>query len=202
LLVCVFGGEVETDFYLMIRVGLIAAMLIGFDFSVQAQGAVDFRNSVQFVTATDRLVRDVSGTPLVGTNYLAQLYYGANPSSLNPVTDAPAPFRPATHSSPGTWTGGTRILWGFSPGQIVTLQVRVWDGTVAASYEDAAAIGFLATQHGVSNPFEFIPPSITSPASAWYIEEFRGFTLVPEPSVALLGMIGIVGLCFWRRGRP
>jgi hypothetical protein len=73
---------------------------------------------------------------------------------------------------------------------------------VADSYEQAAALSFLGTQHGVSEPFDFAIRPIGPPASAWYIENFRGFTLLPEPSVALLGIIGIVGLYFWGRGRP
>jgi hypothetical protein len=190
----------------MIRVGLIAAMLIGFDFSVQAQvvGLVDFQNDGRLVSPPDRLVRDSSGAPLVGTNYMAQLYYGspdAMPSSLNAVTAAPARFRDPTHSSPGTWAGGYRRLDGFTSGY-VTLQVRVWDSAVAGTYEDAAALGFLNTQHGLSEPFLYLIPSISGPPEFFYMEEFRGFTLVPEPSVALLGFIGIVGLYFWRRGRP
>jgi hypothetical protein len=187
----------------MIRIGLAAFAVLAFCFCAHAQGVatVNFRNEVPFVTSADRLVRDIFGAPLVGTNYLAQLYYGANSSSLNPVTDAPAQFRPATHALPGTWAGGTRILWGFFQGQIVTLQVRVWDGTVAGSYEEAAALNFFGTQHGISQAFEFVVPSTSSPASAFFMDNFRGFTLVPEPSIALLGIIGIVGLYFWRRGR-
>jgi hypothetical protein len=190
----------------MIRVGLIAvigAMIQLVCSTVQAQGVatVIFSNDRPFSTPADRLVRDDSGIPLVGTNYLAQLYYGpdrASPASLNPVSNAPAPFRDPTHSSPGTWEGGGRTLSGFTSGDYITLQVRVWDGTVASTYEDAAALGFLDTQHGVSQPFTYLAPAISAPSWFWYIEEFRGFTLVPEPSVALLGIIGIVGLYFWR----
>jgi hypothetical protein len=186
----------------MIRTVLLAAVAVALCSKAQEVGFVDFRNDRPFAIPADRLVRDILGTPLVGTNYLAQLYYGANTSSLNPVTDAPAHFRPPTHTSPGTWAGGARTLWGFFPGQTVTLQVRVWDGAIADNYEAAQLLGFLGTQHGVSSPFDFNIPPIGPPGSAWYIDNFRGFTLVPEPSVALLGLIGIVGLYFWHRGRP
>ena len=82
---------------------------------------------------------------------------------------------------------------------MVTLQVRVWDGIVASNYEEAAALGFLGAQHGLSEPFRFVIPAVGPPARLWYIENFRGFTLVPEPSVALLAILGIAGLYFWRK---
>jgi hypothetical protein len=183
-------------------IALVTAMLVSPCVGlVHADGFVDFRNDRSFRTSADRLVRDISGAPLVGTNYVAQLYYGpqdADPSSLDPVPYAPAPFRPLTDTQPGTWAGGDRMLFGFFPGDTVTLQVRVWDGNLAASYEEAATLGFLGTQHGVSDPFPFTIPAVGPPPFAWYIENFRGFTLVPEPSVALLGIVGIAGLCFWR----
>src|SRR5215204_4557070 len=93
---------------------------------------VFFRNDVIFTIEADRNVYFADGTAVVGTQYLAQLYYGASPSSLNPVTSAPARFRDVTASDPlaGTWVGAPRTLSGFSVGQTVTLQVRAWDGTV------------------------------------------------------------------------
>jgi hypothetical protein len=189
----------------MIRVGLIAVILVApLGRLVYADGFVTFRNDVAFQTPADRLVRDISGLPLVGTNYLAQLYYGvqdAEPSSLDPVAYPPARFRDPTHARPGTWAGGDRILWGFFEVETVTLQVRVWDGTVAGSYEEAALLNFLGTQHGVSEPFTFFIPVVGPPVEFWFIENFRGFTLVPEPSLALLAMIGIVSLYFSRRRR-
>jgi hypothetical protein len=186
----------------MFKVALSVLLYAAHSFlPVQADGVVTFANHVAFNTPGDRLVRDTDGVPLVGTNYLAQLYYGpadASPSSLNPVTFAPSRFRLATTTLPGTWLPGTRTLSGFFPGDRVTLQVRVWDGMVAPTYEGAAAINFSGTQHGVSETFAYWVPVLGGEPDS-YIEEFRGFTLVPEPSITLLGMIGIVGLCFWRR---
>ena len=42
---------------------------------------VNFHNGVAFQTRADRIVRDNCGRPMVGTNYVAQLYYGAPGSS-------------------------------------------------------------------------------------------------------------------------
>src|SRR5688572_30200715 len=87
----------------------------------------------------DRLVRDVNGNPLVGTNYVAQLYMGASPDNLFPTTAAPARFRAPGSSQPGTWTPKAINLTGVGPGAIIYLQVRVWDTSVAATYDEAAA---------------------------------------------------------------
>jgi hypothetical protein len=189
----------------MIRVGFIVATLVlHLARSIPADGVVLFYNGANFGVPADRLVHSSDGAPLVGTNFFAQLYYGAldsDPSSLTPVMSPPARFRPPGHSLPGTWAGGTRTLTGFFTGDLVTLQVRVWDGTVAGTYEEAAALNFAGTQYGVSQPFPYLVPQIGGDPDS-YIEHFRGFTLVPEPSIALLGIVGIVGLYFWHRGRP
>src|SRR5881397_306890 len=79
-----------------------------------AQVTVTFVNSGSFPTMADRLVYNgLTGQPLVGTNFVAQLYYGADASSLQPHTAAPSRFRNPTTASPGTWSGGTRTLTGF-----------------------------------------------------------------------------------------
>jgi len=96
---------------------------------------------------------------------------------------------------PGTWLGGYRTLQGVAVGQVATLQVRVWDNTAGATWEEALATGFGQTQYGTSALFSYEVP-LTGPPPLWYIENFRGFTLVPEPSVALLAILGIAGLCF------
>ena len=66
--------------------------------SALCQGNVVFANNVQFITAADRLVYAdaVEGTKLVGTNYFAQLYYGADTNQLISVTNLPVTFRPPT----------------------------------------------------------------------------------------------------------
>jgi hypothetical protein len=120
---------------------------------------------------------------------------------LNPVTAAPAAFRPSTTTVPGTWNGGSRVLSGFFSGAEVVLQVRVWDGIVAGSYEEAAALNFLGTQHGASATFTYTIPSASSATFLFYIENFRSFTLVPEPGVIALTILGVGGLLLlnWRK---
>src|SRR5206468_3805586 len=118
------------------------------------------------------------------------------------VSRAPDPFRLSTTAFPGTWNPGgdpVRVLNGFLPGDILSLQVRVWDIHVGGGWEEAA-MGFGQTQHGVSAIFSYtIPPSAGGPQTAYYMDNLRGFMLVPEPSVIALAMIGAGGLLLLRR---
>jgi hypothetical protein len=162
---------------------------------------VDFANDRPFTIQADRDVYFSDGTPVVGTHFLAQLYYGVSANSLTPVLAPPRTFRdvPSTDPSTGTWFRATRFLTGFSPGNTVTLEVRVWDGTIAATYEEAAAVNFLGTQHGTSATFTYTIPPIGPPASAWYMENLRSFSLVPEPSMIGLAILGLGGLWLLKR---
>jgi hypothetical protein len=162
---------------------------------------VNFANSVTFVTPADRLVYDSNGRPLLGTpidqpaSFVAQLYYGADANSLQPVTSPPARFRPdelpGQPPNDGLWLGGIRTLTGFDAFAVVTLQVRAWDSTGGLDYESA-------THRGASAIFTYMIPS-GGPDSAFYMENFRAFTLVPEPSVISLVMVGAISLLFLRR---
>jgi len=164
-----------------------------------AQGTVNFANSVAFTVdpARDRLVRDVGGAPLVGSDlaqpatFVAQLYYGADAGSLAAHTAAPARFRPGT-TGPGIWLGGNRTLTGFAPGQTLTLQIRAWDMRTGATYD-------VASLRGTSTTFTYQVPAVGSPPASYFMENFSGFSLIPEPSVIGLGLIGVGALFMLRR---
>src|SRR5262245_17547940 len=106
---------------------LLSLALVG---QAAGDGLVDFRNGgITFTTPGDRLIYAIPGVPLVGTNYVAQLYFGPAPQDLRAVAAPPARFRSPTSSSAGTWlspptVGTTRKLPGFEPGDTVWLQVR------------------------------------------------------------------------------
>ena len=160
---------------------------------------VDFNNHRTYATARDR---DVYGLtqPMVGTHFLAQLYYGRDAGSLQPVTAEPARFRdpatiPAGSPLPGTWIGGTRILTGFNAGEIAVLQVRVWDSTTGADYATARARIQSAT-------FTYrVPPAGALP-SALYLENLSSFGPIPEPSMIGLSVLGAGALlAAYRRTR-
>jgi hypothetical protein len=179
--------------------------------AAMAQGTVDFRNGgITFATIADRLVRDVDGSALVGANFRAQLYFEpglGNPAidqSVRSITNAPLNFRAVspTNALAGTWqAGGIRTLQGVDIGQGATLQVRVWDSVLGATYE-AALLAFnqgAVGKIGHSQGFNFTVPPAGSPPALYYMENMRSFNVVPEPSVILLGAIGAAVLLLRRR---
>ena len=187
------------------RMKTLIACVISVSSAVAAYGQaftpqVDFNNNRTYATAADRdMYGPDSMTPLVGMQYLAQLYYGRDAGSLQPVTAAPATFRDATlvpTSSPaaGTWMGGTRVLTGFNAGEVAILQVRIWDSTTGADYASAA-------WRGESITFTYSVPPAGAVPSAFYLEGLRSFVMVPEPSMIGLGVIGAGALLMLVRRR-
>jgi hypothetical protein len=189
------------------------ALLIGV---VSAFGqAVDFRNNQTDFTPTTR-DRDVyfpdGTTPLgssfgsIGTNFQARLMYGTGASSLQPATYVtPARFRNVSGgvALAGTWAGGNRTLAGFTYGDTVTLVVQVWDagadrvgGAAGRSFDEARTGGHL---YGESLPFTYVIAGPGSATTAFYMQNLGSFSLVPEPSVIGLGLIGIGALFMLRR---
>ena len=191
----------------MKRLFFLFPLLIGIA-SAFAQGIVVFDNrTVTLSSPPDRLVRfdpvtvgtdapnpfGTNNAPVVGTTFLAQLYYGsstATENSLVPVSSAPATFRNSTTANHGAWIQGVRTLDGFGSGETLTLQVRVWDSTFGSTFESTGGNGV----QGRSLMFLYtIPGPVGAPPDAFFMENFRGFVIgVPEPSTtALFG----VALC-------
>src|SRR5258705_161478 len=150
------------------RLLFVLAVNLGLALTAFAQGTVNFCNAC-LSPPPDRLVRDALGNPLVGTNYVAQLYYGSDASNLQAVTSAPSRFRVPTTAQPGTWVGGTRTLNGFSAGQTVWMQVAVWDAN--------APPGPVAR----SQLFTYTVPQPGSALSAYLMQGFRGFQVGTPP---------------------
>lgn len=172
-----------------------------------AQGVVDFRNNqADFPTAANRDVFMPGGLiPVVGTNFQARLLYGTDVGSLTAaIYTVPARFRAITTGAlnAGAWNAGTqpnRTLVNFTADETVTLVVQVWDagpGAGLLTFEDAVAQGGL---YGSSAPFTYVVPATGSFFTAFYMDNFRSFSLVPEPSVIGLGLIGAGALFLLRR---
>jgi len=193
-------------------------------FPAFAQGTVNFSNSSDDLSSPpDRLIRWDSypyspgqptpfpvGSPVASngiSGLRAQLYYGsstASESSLVPVSVAPAMFRSSTSPNAGTWFGGTRTLDGFLPGQTVNLQVRVWDISLASSFEAATALGgFYTGALGESLLFSYTIPTSPFDLQAYNMNNFLAFTMgqpsmIPEPSTISLFICGVGALVFHR----
>src|SRR5829696_9109936 len=102
------------------------ALLIG-AYGAFGQGVVNFRNENLQSLPGDRLIRMPDGTtPVIGTTYTVQLFYGSDPASLAPHSVL-AYFRPSL--TPGTWSGANRTLANTAaPPPPIRLLVRlVWD---------------------------------------------------------------------------
>ena len=176
------------------------------------QGTVNFNNvvfankgagdgSTNPLTGPDRLVyADAAHTiPLKGTQYRAELYY-QDGTSFTPVLASLSSFRSTSTQLAGTWNGKSPVLLPVGGvGVPVTLQVRIWDGTTFATYEEALAGGVLT---GLSQPFVYVEQLSSPPAPTdTFMWGFRGFTCLscPEPSAVALGVLGIAGLWLIRR---
>jgi hypothetical protein len=140
-----------------------------------AQGVVRFSQTA-LPTPPDRTVRDACGEPLVGTNYIAQLYYGATADALTPHPDV-SRFRPPGTFPAGTWLGGTRTLNGVGGvGTTVFLQVKVWDILSGATFDQAQASG---GPWGESTVFPYTQALSMPPAADdTSMKNFVGFSLV------------------------
>jgi len=168
----------------------LAALLfaIGVNAAV-AQTMVNF-NNVVLNPPPDRLVRFTGGAPVVGTNFMAVLLYGTSESSLIAALP-PARFRVPTTALPGTWQGGDRTLTGIEiPGTQVTMRVDVFDIQQFPDYAAAAAGGGIL---GSSALFTYLVPA---PGGQFIdINNFQGFSIIPEPTV--IGLCGLGAFIVW-----
>jgi len=178
--------------------------------NAQCQGGIVVFDNIGLSSPPDRLVRFASAStpgnpfgtnqaPAVGLQLRAQLYYGASTAdegSLVAVSTAPATLRPSTTSFPGTWfPNGARYLTGFTQGDTVNLQVRVWDVTFGSTYEDTGSNGVQRKSLMFRYSIQF------EPAHSYSMENFQGFTIdIPEPSAILLTAFTVIILLFLLKG--
>jgi len=196
---------------------LVIALLALGTVSGFSQGQVSFRNNDPYQTVAptaanghaDRLVYYTDNTLLTGTNWVAQLYYatgsGVAASSLTFISgDVPSKFRVAGVAD-GTWSGTTKTFATIPQNTPMTLQVRVWDGSLYSTYASASdPLSAPAGPHitGESVTFNYTTPSgAPPPTSGLYMEGLQSFTLhaAPEPSTIALGLLGAASLLVVRR---
>jgi hypothetical protein len=190
-------------------------MLLAGAYGALAQGIVTFQNSASFLAdPPDRRVYMPDMTtaitgPAPGTTvspFYAQLLYQDRTGTWIAHPTVARFFTSSANA--GWWNGGSRTLVGAgspAPGvtEAVNLQVRVWDGGVgtatvpARSFDEARAQGHL---WGTSAVFVYTENwDVPRPTDATFMKEFRSFSLVPEPSVIGLGLIGVGALFMLRR---
>jgi hypothetical protein len=172
----------------------IAAVVVA-TIAAQAQGTINFANRV--VGSIDAKVLGVSGAPLDGAGFMAQLYVGATASSLAAV-GSPVPFR--TGAAAGYVTSSTVTVNGIAGGSPASVAMRAWDASTGASYDAAtvrgsSAILTIAALGGGGSP-PAVPADLVGLTSFSLAGAAPGN--IPEPTAVALGLLG-AGALFLRR---
>jgi hypothetical protein len=186
--------------WIAVGVGLVFSLTVWPAFS---QASFIFANYVASV-GLDAPVFDADGNRLSGTNYVAVLYGGPTPDSLQPAKVGnsdmvPVPFAYMPNGQAGYFgRGGGVEVENVPCGGTPWLQIVAWDARLGASYEDVAALGIGG--YGESNLFQKRggnPCGLPTPHEPLLGLESFSLHPVPEPSTwALLGLG--VGFLFWR----
>ncbi len=152
----------------------------------------------------------IGGTPGTGPQFTAQLFMGApgaTDDQLTPVAAAVQTFRT-------TSSGAGLFLAGITVGNLDTTanqraQLRVWDNSTGVTswsqlYPSGGLNGadaqFGNVARGWSLSFNVSPTAApTAPAFLTGLQSFQLFTVVPEPSVIALGVLGVGALVLFRR---
>lgn len=144
-------------------------------------GTVNFANRV-VLSGLDAPVYEADGvTRVAGSGMRARLWAGPSPNAMQPVGDA-AGF--GTGATAGYWSTPDRVraIPGVQAGGVAYVQVRIWDGAVAAGYAEAVAAG---ARFGFSETFTVTTGGAGSPPS--FPAELQGlesFTLQPPLVIA------------------
>jgi hypothetical protein len=152
-------------------------------------------------------VVDALGSPLSGTDYLAQLWAAPVGSTAFKAYGDPVPFR--TGSLAGYFLSSVPVtLPDVFPGVKVDVEIRAWRASAGGYYYAALMVPMVAAGNygtspviiglatgGVPDPNLGIPPL---PAALVGLQGFS-FT-VPEPSTIALGLLGVAVLVLrWRK---
>jgi len=164
-----------------------------------AQGTVNFANAGAGINAPVHI--DTIGGTLAGAGYMAQLFLVEGGGSLTPVGNV-ATFVGA--AAPGYFNGGVVTVNQVAPGVSATFQAFGWDSSLGATTYPAALAawngglihgGYSAqatvVTGGAGTPAS--PPAALPALQPWIL------VIVPEPSTALLALLGAGALLIRRR---
>ncbi len=156
--------------------------------SAFAQGTVNF--ATKSGTTVDALVTYSSGRYVLGTGdeaVLGQLYAAAPGGTLAPV-GSPVPFR--SDAGAGYITaGGTVEIPGTTVGGSGQVKLVAWYASQGATYADAVAKGQGNFNESAVLTVASLGGGTTPPALLAGLQGFA-VSVVPEPSIAALGLLG------------
>jgi len=177
----------------------LAALLVAA--SSFAQGTLTFNNKVTG-SVDARVFYANGGSPVAADgNYVAQLYAAAPGGTLAAV-GAAVPFRNTPDAGKGYLNPSgqdlTRIVPGVAENGTAQFKVVAWASSLGATYEaakaknqggwgESAVVASVATGGGLNPPGNLVG-----------LQGFTIATIVPEPSIAALGLLG-AGLLVIRR---
>lgn len=176
---------------------VIALAALSVAASAFAQGTVNFATKVG--TTVNAPVTYTGGALAVGTGADAvwgQLYAGAPGAALGAV-GAAAPFR--SDAGKGFITAGGEVsIPGTAQGGSGQVKLVAWYASQGASYADAMAKGTGGFGESAVITVAGLGGGTTPPALLAGLAGFSVSSIVPEPSIAALGLLG-AGLLVIRR---
>ena len=204
----------------MKKTSIIALLITASALSSFGQGGVNFNNRVTGAggvvapiygpnSANPTLARSGNATTnggtidytghalLAGTTFSADLLSGSDAGSLQPVVGSLVQFRTTT-TLPGFVTPPAVAIGSLATTPQV-FQVRAWanGGDILSSYASALMAGRAVGQSAVFGPITPTAPPATPPNLVG-LTSFN-LTVVPEPGVIALGVLGLGALLLRRR---
>jgi MYXO-CTERM domain-containing protein len=182
---------------LLLLAGLLVAAVGSY-----AQGTVNFANGGAGVNAPVTYIAPGGSSALAtsANGVYAMLFIGpAGATDLTTLTTNGVSGAPAlVGGTAGYFFGGARTITGFTSGQTVTAQVRLWVTPNASGYSGDPSVrneGLYAT----SNPIQVTLGGGTTGTPNMVGLQAMTIGPVPEPSAIALGLLGLGAVALIRR---
>jgi hypothetical protein len=182
---------------------LLTAAAVMAAVSTYAQGTINF-TTFNFAPISS----EVTGSAVVGANGIVAGIYWSLPGANNFQLVAGSTPAAVGAAVPGHVLGAPTVTINeIAPGAMVDVQIRAWESAYGNTYEAASTAGEMGgrgAQVGNSPTVTIMsggggmPPG---PPASLNVPGMMGFevTLVPEPSVIALGLVGAGALLLLRR---